>query len=83
VDIDEKGRQGILTELDWLAREFEKLVVIYRENPSLEDRVRDTGILKPKRARELCVVGIVARRVGLTLTAVYTIHSLPMTSLTA
>jgi Ni,Fe-hydrogenase III large subunit len=67
VDIDEKGRQEILAELDWLAREFEKLVAIYRENPSLEDRVRDTGILKPKRARELCVVGIVARASGLNL----------------
>ena len=67
VDIDEKGKQEMLAELDWLAKEFEKLVVIYRENPSLEDRVRDTGILKSKRARELCVVGIVARASGLNL----------------
>ena len=66
-DIDKNGKLEVLEELDWLAREFEKLVVIYRENPSLEDRVRDTGILKPKRARELCVVGPVARASGLNL----------------
>ena len=57
----------MLAELDLLAKEFNKLVDIYYENPSLEDRVRDTGMLKPKRARELCVVGIVARASGLNL----------------
>ena len=67
VDIDERAKKDILSELDTVSRDFEKLVVIYDENPSLEDRVRDTGILKPKRARELCVVGIVARASGLNL----------------
>jgi Ni,Fe-hydrogenase III large subunit/Ni,Fe-hydrogenase III component G len=66
-DIDEKGKQEMLAELDYLRKEFDKLVVIYNESPSLEDRVRDTGILKPKKARELCVVGIVARASGLNL----------------
>ena len=67
VDISEAGKQEMLAELDLLAREFNKLVDIYYENPSVEDRVRDTGMLKPKRARELCVVGIVARASGLNL----------------
>jgi Ni,Fe-hydrogenase III large subunit/Ni,Fe-hydrogenase III component G len=66
-DIEEKGKQEMLAELDYLLKEFNKLVDIYYENPSVEDRVRDTGILKPKRARELCVVGIVARASGLNL----------------
>ncbi|PKL52608.1 MAG: hypothetical protein CVV37_00370 [Nitrospira bacterium HGW-Nitrospira-1] len=67
VDIDEKGKQEMLAELDYLAKDFDRLVDIYRENPSIEDRVRDTGVLKPEKARELCVVGIVARASGLNL----------------
>ena len=67
VDIDKEGVDTILTELDWLTREFERLVIIYDENSSVEDRVRDTGVLRPEQARDLCVVGIVARASGLNL----------------
>jgi Ni,Fe-hydrogenase III large subunit/Ni,Fe-hydrogenase III component G len=67
VDISEEGVKTVLSELDWLAGEFERLVVIYDENSSVEDRVRDTGILKSKTARELCTVGFVARASGLNL----------------
>ena len=67
VDLDDQGKKDILSELDIVSRDFEKLIVIYDETPSLEDRVIDTGILKPKRARELCVVGIVARASGMNL----------------
>lgn len=67
VDIDVKGKEKILSELKWLEKEFEKLVTIYDENPSLEDRVRDTGVLLPEQARELCAVGIVARASGMNL----------------
>ena len=67
VDIDKEGVDAILTELDWLTREFERLVIIYDENSSVEDRVRDTGVLRPEQARDLCVVGIVARASGLNL----------------
>jgi Ni,Fe-hydrogenase III large subunit/Ni,Fe-hydrogenase III component G len=66
-DIDGEGIKTIQAELDWLTSEFERLVVIYDENSSLEDRVRDTGILRPEQARDLCVVGIVARASGLNL----------------
>ena len=66
-DLDEHGARVILDELDRLEREFERLVVIYDENSSFEDRVRDTGILRPEQARDLCVVGIVARASGLNL----------------
>jgi len=66
-DITADGAQEILREMDWLAREFERLVAIYDENSSLEDRIRDTGILKPEQARDLCVVGFVARASGLNL----------------
>ncbi|TAL24399.1 MAG: hypothetical protein EPN94_07380 [Nitrospirae bacterium] len=67
VDIDSTGKKEMLSELDNISKDFEKLVVIYEESPSLEDRVRDTGILRPERARELCVVGIAARASGLNL----------------
>jgi Ni,Fe-hydrogenase III large subunit/Ni,Fe-hydrogenase III component G len=67
VDIDAKGIQAILTEMEWLAKEFERLVIIYDENSSLEDRVRDTGILSSEKARELGMVGFVARASGLNL----------------
>lgn len=66
-DIDAAGRDAMLDELDRLSKDFERLVTIYEENPSLEDRVRNTGVLKPKRAREICAVGIVARASGLNL----------------
>lgn len=67
VDIDDKGKEKILDELNRLEKEFEKLIAIYDDNPSLEDRVRDTGILLPEKARELCAVGIVARASGLNV----------------
>ena len=67
VDIDAEGVTSILSEMDWLAKEFERLVVIYDENPSVEDRVRDTGILKSDKARDLGMVGFVARASGLNL----------------
>jgi Ni,Fe-hydrogenase III large subunit/Ni,Fe-hydrogenase III component G len=67
VDIDAEGIKTILMEMEWLAKEFERLVVIYDENSSIEDRVRDTGILRSAMARELCVVGFVARASGLNV----------------
>jgi Ni,Fe-hydrogenase III large subunit len=67
VDIDAEGVKMVLAEMKWLAKEFERLVVIYDENSSVEDRVRDTGILSPEKARDLGMVGFVARASGLNL----------------
>ncbi|HTF99044.1 MAG TPA: NADH-quinone oxidoreductase subunit C, partial [Nitrospirota bacterium] len=66
-DVDGEGIKIILDEMEWLSREFERLVVIYDENPSLEDRVRDTGTLNTQTARNLGVVGFVARASGFHL----------------
>ena len=66
-DIDSKGIKDILDEMDYLTNEFERLVIIYDENSSLEDRTRETGILTPEKARDLGVVGIVARASGMNL----------------
>lgn len=66
-DIDVQGKKEVLSELDSVSGDFERLVVIYDESSSLEDRVRDTGVLKPAKARELGVVGVVARASGMNL----------------
>jgi len=66
-DIDDAGVATIIEELARLEKDFERLIVIYDENSSLEDRLRDTGVLKPARARELGMVGFVARASGLNL----------------
>ena len=66
-DLETGGIGEMLEELDRFLPEFERLVVMYDNNPSLEDRVRDTGILAPDTARELGVVGIVARASGQAL----------------
>jgi len=66
-DIDAEGVKTALSEMDWLEKEFERLVVIYDENSSVEDRVRDTGVLTSEKARDLCVVGFVARACGMNL----------------
>jgi Ni,Fe-hydrogenase III large subunit/Ni,Fe-hydrogenase III component G len=67
VDLSEDGIDFMLRELDEFSRKFEQLVVIYDNNPSLEDRVRDTGILSQEKAKGLGMVGIVARASGLDL----------------
>src|SRR3989338_6554326 len=67
VDITQEGKEEILREIDRIKKEFERLVIIYDENPSLEDRVRDAGVLSIEDARELGVVGFVARASGIGL----------------
>ncbi len=67
VDIGEDGIAAIRKELDVITRELERLVTIYDENSSVEDRVRDTGVLTPEQARDLGMVGIAARASGLNL----------------
>ena len=67
VDLDSEGIEFMLRELDKFSGEFERLVVIYDNNPSLEDRVRETGILSKEMAVDLGIVGVVARASGLGL----------------
>jgi Ni,Fe-hydrogenase III large subunit len=65
--MDPVGINEMLTELETLEGEFGRLVTVYDENSSLEDRVRDTGILSPEQARDLGQVGVVARASGCPL----------------
>ncbi|MBI4715479.1 MAG: hydrogenase subunit, partial [Nitrospirae bacterium] len=66
-DLPKEGVNEILWEMDHLLRTFEGLVTIYDENASLDARLRGTGILSQESARDLGVVGFVARASGLEL----------------
>jgi Ni,Fe-hydrogenase III large subunit/Ni,Fe-hydrogenase III component G len=68
-DLADAGRRRMERELADLEPEFERLVTIYDENSSLEDRVRGTGILSPEKARDLGAVGFVARASGINTDA--------------
>lgn len=63
-DIGSDGVDAVLAELKEVSAEFERLVRIYEDNPSLEDRIFGTGVLKPEVAKALGVVGFVARASG-------------------
>ncbi len=67
VDLPLEGADLIRAELDGLLKEFERLLTIYDLSPSLEDRLRTTGILSPELARDLGTVGFVARASGQAL----------------
>jgi Ni,Fe-hydrogenase III large subunit/Ni,Fe-hydrogenase III component G len=67
IDIDAEAIKDIEDELDYVSDEFERLVVTLDNNASLEDRTRDTAILKQEMAADLGVCGIVARASGLDL----------------
>lgn len=63
-DLPPDGAAEIRLELDWLVDEFDRIIDIYDLNPSLENRLRTTGLLRPELARELGTVGYVARASG-------------------
>jgi Ni,Fe-hydrogenase III large subunit len=56
--------EAIRQLMTWLRPEFESLVGLIRESSSTRDRLETTGILKPKTAHDLGVVGIVGRASG-------------------
>ncbi|MBI4777653.1 hypothetical protein HY792_01830 [Candidatus Desantisbacteria bacterium] len=64
IDLTQEGKDIILSEMDWLSKEFERLVIIYDRNSSMTERLVNTGILLPDKALELGVVGFVARASG-------------------
>ncbi len=67
VDPGDKAAKAILETIENVAVEFERLVRIYEENPSVEDRVYGTGVLTAEAAAEIGAVGFVARSSGLAL----------------
>ncbi len=69
VDIDAGGIGMIRDETAYISKEFERLVTIYIDSPSLGNRVYGAGVLTPATAAEMGVVGVVARASGQRLDA--------------
>jgi len=63
-DITAEGMDLMLEEARSVTEEFEKLIRIYEDNPSLEDRLYSTGVLTPEAARTIGAVGFVGRASG-------------------
>jgi len=57
--------QAVREEIAFLRREMEELLPLLREYPSLQDRLRGTGVLPPREARRLGALGYVGRASGL------------------
>jgi Ni,Fe-hydrogenase III large subunit len=66
-DVTVGRRKELLQHLDRLEREFDELVKLLIDSGTFTDRVDGTGILETQVARELGVVGVVARASGLDL----------------
>ncbi|MDD5285177.1 MAG: NADH-quinone oxidoreductase subunit C [Desulfuromonadaceae bacterium] len=64
VDLPADASLMIEEELESLPEEFERIIKAYDLNASLDDRLRETGILSAETARELGTVGFVARASG-------------------
>ncbi|MBI5232834.1 MAG: NADH-quinone oxidoreductase subunit C [Deltaproteobacteria bacterium] len=63
-DLRPEDREAMIAESNAILDVLERLVIIYEENASLADRVHGAGILSPEIAKELGVVGFVARASG-------------------
>jgi Ni,Fe-hydrogenase III large subunit/Ni,Fe-hydrogenase III component G len=65
--LDDAGITAIREECDYVESHFNSIVTIIDESSSLEDRLRTTGTLSSEEARELGMVGLVARASGMHL----------------
>lgn len=63
-DIPLEGIDLMLEEARSVSEEFERLIRIYENNPSMEDRLYNTGVLAPGTAKAIGAVGFVARSSG-------------------
>lgn len=64
VDLDDAGSARLRELLRTIADRFERLVRIYDDTPSLQDRTVATGILSPELARRFAAGGHVGRASG-------------------
>jgi Ni,Fe-hydrogenase III large subunit/Ni,Fe-hydrogenase III component G len=64
VDPDEARLRRIISEVEMVGAEVRELAEIIIDTPSVIDRLDTTGILTNKIARDLGVVGVVARAAG-------------------
>ncbi|CAG1065908.1 hydrogenase, group IVf [uncultured bacterium] len=66
-DIQVASIDLMLEEARSVSEEFERLIRIYENNPSMEDRLYNTGVLSPEIAKAIGAVGFVARSSGQAL----------------
>lgn len=66
-DFDSKKVEALSQSVERAAREFSDLAHVILETPSIQNRFETAGILQKDIARELCVVGPVARASGIDL----------------
>lgn len=66
-DISAEGALELRRTTASVAREFAEMAQMILDTPSVQNRFESTGVLKPDVARDLAVVGPVARASGLSL----------------
>jgi Ni,Fe-hydrogenase III large subunit len=63
-DLGDEGKKLIQATLDNIRRRFPRLVELYDNTTSLQDRTVDTGVLKPALARQYAAGGYIGRASG-------------------
>jgi Ni,Fe-hydrogenase III large subunit/Ni,Fe-hydrogenase III component G len=63
-DIGPDGEEMIVGEITGMLEEYERLIDIYDDNPSLKDRLYNSGVLAPSKAKDMGVVGVAGRASG-------------------
>ena len=64
---DEAQRDTLRTAIDSFAREFQDLIGLIDRSESTRDRLEQTGVLRPEKAKDLGVVGVAGRASGVDL----------------
>jgi len=59
--------EGLRLSLDRFAREFQDLIDLIDSSESTRDRLEQTGILTPQKAKDLGIVGVAGRASGIDL----------------
>jgi len=65
VDVDERAKTIIKTQIQELEKELTELYPIFEDNSSYHDRLKNTGILSFAQAKHFGVLGYMARASGL------------------
>jgi Ni,Fe-hydrogenase III large subunit len=68
-DIDAAAKNKLMTELDQLMNDFEEVIQIAKNSPSLLNRLKTTGKLSEMIAREYNVLGVAGRAAGISADA--------------
>jgi Ni,Fe-hydrogenase III large subunit/Ni,Fe-hydrogenase III component G len=66
---DSAQLDALRVTLDWFANEFQDLVELIDSSESTRDRLEQTGVLRPEKARDLGIVGVGGRASGMDLDA--------------